>query len=241
MCTVTIFPKGNNGFVLTSNRDETPNRKTLAPDFYTIKNTTLLFPKDELAGGTWIGISEKNRLICLLNGAFENHKKKSNYRYSRGIVVNDFLIADNIEICMKNYLLDDIEPFTIVVADWNTNLAFYELVWDGHKKHITKLPLEPKVWSSSTLYNQNMKAERLQWFENFKAENELTAESALKFHKTAGKSNSDYGVIMNRNAIKTTSITQVNKINDHIEMRYENRQDNTLDTKTFKTPQVVNE
>ena len=60
MCTVTIIPKGDNDFVLTSNRDEAPQRISLAPKVYTIDDTRLLFPKDKLSGGTWIGVSEKN-------------------------------------------------------------------------------------------------------------------------------------------------------------------------------------
>ena len=76
MCTVTIFPTRNNDFVLTSNRDETPNRISLKPDFYNIEDTKMLYPKDKLAGGTWIGISEKNRVICLLNGGFKIHKRQ---------------------------------------------------------------------------------------------------------------------------------------------------------------------
>jgi hypothetical protein len=52
MCTVTIIPNEKDNFVLTSNRDEAPSRVSLAPDFYNINNTTLLFPKDEISNGT---------------------------------------------------------------------------------------------------------------------------------------------------------------------------------------------
>ena len=128
MCTVTLFPTSDNDFVLTSNRDEAPNRISLEPDFYNIENTTLLFPKDKVAGGTWIGVSEKNRVICLLNGGFKIHKRQPKYRVSRGVVTKDLLITDNIERCIENYNFDDIEPFTVVVADWNSKLKFYELV-----------------------------------------------------------------------------------------------------------------
>jgi uncharacterized protein with NRDE domain len=85
MCTVTLIPKGTNNFVLTSNRDEAPNRHTLSPDFYNIENTKLLFPKDEVAGGSWIGVSEKQRVLCILNGGFEKHERKATYRLSRGV------------------------------------------------------------------------------------------------------------------------------------------------------------
>ena len=49
MCTVSFIPLSNEDFILTSNRDESPNRKTLTPQKYEINNVQLLFPKDEVA------------------------------------------------------------------------------------------------------------------------------------------------------------------------------------------------
>ncbi|OEK09085.1 hypothetical protein A8C32_14470 [Flavivirga aquatica] len=240
MCTVTIIPKGKNDFVLTSNRDEAPDRISLEPDFYFINQTKMLFPKDKLAGGTWIGLSEKNRLICLLNGGFECHDKKKGYRMSRGIVVKDFMLSDNIVETVKGYNFQNIEPFTIVILDWNTTLKLYELVWDGEQKHFNQLPLEPKIWSSSTLYSQAMKKERVKWFEGFNTENKLDSNTMLIFHKTAGGDNSNYGVVMDRGRIKTTSITQVKKINGTLSMRHESIQNKTVTTKVFSQEQIVN-
>lgn len=241
MCTVTIIPKGKNDFILTSNRDEAPNRISLAPDFYTIEGANLLFPKDELAGGTWIGISNRNRMICVLNGAFVRHERQAKYRLSRGVVAKDFMIAEIIENTLESYNLIDIEPFTMVIADWNETLKFYELVWNGTDKHVRLLPNEPKIWSSSTLYSNEMKAERLHWFNAFKNENELSASSLLEFHKTAGKDNMDYGVVMDRGFVKTTSITQIHKVGDAVDMRFESLHNKTVTNTVFKLPQVVNE
>jgi len=241
MCTVTIIPKENNDFVLTSNRDEAPNRISLTPSFYEVEHVKLLFPKDELSGGTWIGISEKSRVVCLLNGGFEIHECKPKYRMSRGVVTKDLMIADNIVETIEAYNFEDIGPFTVVVADWNTNLKLYELVWDGTNKHFTELPLEPKIWSSSTLYNPTMKRERLEWFNSFKSENKLDSESLLNFHKTAGKGNDDYGIVMNRDFVKTTSITQVEKTDATLEMRYKSFQNHAASTKIFNLLQTVNE
>ena len=109
------------------------------------------------------------------------------------------------------------------------------------KKHFTQLPLEPRIWSSSTLYSEAMKAERLQWFNKFKVENKLDANSLMHFHKTAGNDNDDYGVIMNRGFVKTTSITQVEKGEELVEMHYESLLNNSTATKTFHIPQIVNE
>jgi len=241
MCTVTIIPKKNNDFVLTSNRDEAPNRTALAPEFYNIHGTKMLYPQDELSGGTWIGVSEKNRLVCVLNGGFVAHKRKENYRKSRGVVAKDFMIAESIDEAVNIYNLERIEPFTMVIVDWNTALQFYELVWDGEKKYFNKLPLEPKIWSSSTLYNEQMKAERENWFNTFKTRNTLAANSIKAFHKGAGGYNLDYGVIMNRGFVKTTSITQVEKTGNQVYMSYESLQNNVVANQIFTLPQVINE
>ena len=241
MCTVTIIPKGKTDFVITSNRDEAPNRTSSPPHFYSVKDVKLLYPKDDLSGGTWIGISEKNRLVCVLNGGFVSHKRLANYKLSRGVVAKDFMISDAIETIIQDYNLTNIEPFTMVIADWNESLRFFELVWDGAQKHVNELPLEPKIWSSATLYSEDMRNERSQWFETFKSQKQLEAESLLQFHKTAGTGNEDYGVIMNRGFVKTTSITQVEKTKGDLKMHYENLQNKTVTDTVFNLPQTVNE
>lgn len=241
MCTVTIAPIENNGFVLTSNRDEAPDRLSLVPEVYEIHETRLLFPKDVLSGGTWIGVSDNNRVVCVLNGGFEWHKRKEIYRLSRGIVAQDFLLHDHVYTAMNSYNLLDIEPFTMVIVDWNRGLKFFELVWDGVKKHISDLPLEPKIWSSSTLYNSKMRNERRDWFNTFKERYDLSTESLMEFHKKAGENNNDYGVIMDRNHVKTTSITQVEKRADNVQMRYENLDFKKVTYCQFNQSQIVND
>ncbi|GGD24764.1 NRDE family protein [Hyunsoonleella pacifica] len=240
MCTVTIIPKSDNDFILTSNRDESPNRVSLAPEFYSVDDTEVLFPKDELSGGTWIGVSEKKRVICVLNGGFAIHESKTAYRLSRGVLAKQFMAADSIEELVDVYNFDGIEPFTIVIADWNTTLKFYELVWDGVKKYFEELPLEPKMWSSSTLYDEGMRAERQQWFVDYKLEHILNSDTILEFHKTAGAGNEDYGVVMDRGFVKTTSITQIEKNAGSVTMHYENFINNKKTSTTFNTPQTVN-
>jgi hypothetical protein len=240
MCTVTIISKGDNDFVLTSNRDEAPERVSLEPDFYELDKTKVLFPKD-IKGGTWIGVSEKDRVVCVLNGGFKQHKRETEYRRSRGVVAIDFMLADDIISLIESYNLEGIEPFTMVIPDWNHGLKIYELVWDGNNKHLVELPLEPRIWSSSTLYTEGMQKERQQWFENFIAVNNSHGKSLLKFHKTEDSNNLDYGVIMNRGFVKTTSITQVEKTGNKLQMRFENLMQNKVVAKTFKASQMANE
>ncbi|WP_452221729.1 NRDE family protein [Lacinutrix salivirga] len=239
MCTVTVFNKGNNDFVLTSNRDEAPNRAALSPDFYTLNTTELLMPKDEQSGGSWIGVSDKNRVVCLLNGGFKLHKRKENYRLSRGVVVTNLLTMQSIDEA-QNYDYSNIEPFTIVVVDWNTSMNFYEIVWDGENVHFISLGLESRIWSSSTLYTEDKKQKRQDWFIKFKKEKQLNAKTLLEFHNTAGQGNLDYGVIMDRAFVKTTSITQIEKTGSVVIMRFENLNTSETYYKTFNLSEVIN-
>ena len=74
MCTVTYIPFGNAEFILTSSRDIPFARKKAEPPKKTVEDGVALhYPRDGKAGGTWIGFSDKNRLICLLNGGFDYH------------------------------------------------------------------------------------------------------------------------------------------------------------------------
>lgn len=221
MCTVSYLPLRDNNFILTSNRDETPLRNTIHPQEYLENGVLLKYPKDELAGGTWIGLSDKKRLVCLLNGGFEKHIRKSSYNISRGIIVKNILSADDGVSYINNFDFTEIEPFTLVLVDWSKQLETYELVWDGLKKHFNKLPQEPKIWSSSTLYTKGMRELRKEWFANWlKENNEFHQEEILKFHKNNTLGTPDVSVKMKRPLVETVSITSVVKEDSKVDISY---------------------
>jgi hypothetical protein len=233
MCTVTFIPKGIEDFILTSNRDEAPGRKTLPPKIYSMEGVDLLFPKDEVAGGTWIGVSTKNRLICLMNGGFTAHQREDSYRKSRGLIVTDLLISEAIFDTIENYDFEGIEPFTIVMVEWSDTLQLFELVWDGTTSHLSEKPLAPHIWSSSLLYSEEVKRKREAWFSGFLFEHLNPSEAELlHFHKTAGEGNIATNVIMDRSFVKTKSITQVVK-NKQLSMRYEDLQSQEVNSEVF--------
>jgi uncharacterized protein with NRDE domain len=165
MCTVTYLPLGNDEFCLTSNRDETPSRQPM--ELYYDEANNLLFPKEPKHGGTWISASADNRLVCLLNGAFQKHKHEPPYRRSRGLVVLDYFEYGTTAQFVTNYYFDGIEPFTMVIVD---NGKLFDFRWDGAAKHLLELdPEKPHIWSSSTLYNDEIKNKRIAWFQNWLA------------------------------------------------------------------------
>lgn len=222
MCTVSYLPLPNNNFILTSNRDESPTRKTIVPKEYEENGVKLLYPKDALAGGTWIGLSEKNRLVCLLNGGFEKHKRDASYKMSRGVIVKQLLTVDNPVSYIEEFDFLGIEPFTIVLVDWNSELTTYELVWDGTQKHFQELQQEPKIWSSSTLYDAKTKQDRKDWFQDWLIENpNYTKEDILTFHHDKELGSVTNSPIMDRLFVKTVSVSCAEKKNETVDFSYE--------------------
>lgn len=221
MCTVTFLPLPEDGFVLTSNRDVGYQReKALYPAIYEEEGVSLFYPKDGKAGGTWIGTSRNNRLICLLNGGFENHTRAAFYPKSRGLIVKELLIADSFEEACVQIDLEGIEPFTLVVVDWKQNRQLFEFVWDGEQRFLKELDQRPYIWSSSTLYTQEMKGMRQEWFSKWLEKREISPGSVLKFHKEAGIGDPGIDIVLKREKVGTVSITQVVQTDAVTDMHY---------------------
>ena len=227
MCTVTFLPLEENNFILTSNRDENRLRETISPNKYIEDGVELVYPKDKIAGGTWIGKSSKNRLVCVLNGAFKNHVKKDNYTKSRGVLAKDILKSNNFISYVEDLELKNIEPFTLIILDWNNGLLLFELIWDETKKHFSKLKHEPKIWSSATLYSEASKINRKNLFNSWKQENEFTSKKILQFHHSE-EGDKEQSILMRRPNVETVSITSVKKQNTAIQLFYKDVVNNKI-------------
>lgn len=129
--------------------------------------------------------------------------------------------SENIDKAIKEINLIDIEPFTLVVVDWNGALKLIEFVWDGEVKHIKNLPQEKHIWSSSTLFTDEMKKMRENWFLDWQKHNPIDKESILKFHHQAGIGDSNVDVVLKRKNVGTVSITSVSKNGNELLMNYE--------------------
>ena len=221
MCTVTYIPTGVNQFIFTSNRDEAPKRSATEMVQESQNEKALLFPRDALAKGTWIAVSEKNQLVCILNGAFVKHKHLPPYRLSRGIMALDFFKYKNAIVFFEKYDFVDIEPFTMIIYD---DGELYEFRWDESKKHIKKLNTsEQHLWASCTLYSEEWQEKRRLWFSDWNEKYKVIDQAAvLDFHKNGGEGNEKFDVVMNwENKVRTTSITSIVKKEDEMKMRYE--------------------
>ena len=221
MCVLTYLPT-QSGYFVTSNRDEATARPAaISPKSYEVNGKTLYFPKDPQGGGTWIA-TDGSTTACLLNGAYKNHVRKLPYRQSRGLVVTDFFGYDSVENFYGNYLFDGIEPFTLVIFSHDKS-AIKEIRWTGEKADLNLFDASvPRIWSSATLYSDEIIAERHGWFTGFLKAKEVTAEHILHFHHFGGKGDEYNDIKMNRaGVLKTVAITQFEVSENKFSIRYE--------------------
>ncbi len=207
MCTVSFVPV-HDSVIITSNRDENIQRQNAAaPAFHLLNHKKIIFPKDAKAGGTWFAASHTGTVAVLLNGAFIKHISKPPYRQSRGLVLLDIISGDNPAEFFSKMDLQNIEPFTLILFHPGSLL---ELRWDGVAKHARQLSVEDNyIWSSATLYKEEVIARREKLFDQFLTDDmNKTPELVHDFH---GDDNGDMenGFVIDRDTgIKTFSITQ---------------------------------
>ncbi|MFN8344852.1 MAG: NRDE family protein [Spirosomataceae bacterium] len=242
MCFVTYLPY-EEGFILTSNRDEHVGRpKAQPPKKYIINGRAVFYPQDGLAGGTWIAASSRATL-CLLNGAFVKHTPQPPYRKSRGRVVLDFFTYKTGNDFRQHYDFSGIEPFTLIMVEQNDCLQLTQLRWDGNDLHTVGLEAHAShAWSSVTLYSDGVIQERERWFADWQQQHPyFEGKDIQRFHTFGGKEDAENGLIINRNnELKTVSITQIQKTSEQFLMSYWDRiTDHHYDYRIFAGEKIV--
>ena len=220
MCTVTFIPVQGKYFI-TSNRDEKNVRKlAMPPAVYQFESGRILFPKDGDVGGSWIASHENGNSAVLLNGAFEKHVPQPPYRLSRGKIFLHVIASENPVKRFDSVNLDRIEPFTLILFEKGD---LYECRWNGLKKYCNPLKSHrPYIWSSVTLYEEQVIKKRESWFTSFLNENpNPTQEEVLHFHHFTGDGNKDNDLRMKRGELySTVSITGISLSTDQADMKY---------------------
>jgi len=113
-------------FVVGANRDEAVGRPS-SPPAVRGANPEVLMPRDEDAGGTWIGVNEHRVFVGVTNRRVDLEGERS-----RGLLVNDALAAgsadDAIEVVEREVADRAYAGFNLVVADENECVL---VEWDG--------------------------------------------------------------------------------------------------------------
>lgn len=220
MCTVTFIPVKDKVFI-TSNRDEKSSRKQAAPPaIYEYESGKIIYPRDTDAGGSWIALHENGNAAVLLNGAFEKHISKPPYRLSRGQIFLHVIASENPARRFDHMSLDRIEPFTLIIVDKGD---LYECRWDGLKKHCWQLrKYKAYIWSSATLYEQQVTRKREQWFAAFLNRTpNPTQEDIFNFHLFSGDGDKKNDLQMERTGTySTVSIASILLTADRGSIKY---------------------
>lgn len=169
----------------------------------------MFYPKDVDSNGTWFIVNQKGNAGVLLNGAAVKHESNPPYKHSRGLILTHIFNQYNVLKALMDKDLKGIEPFTVILF---LQGKLYQCRWNEIELLIEEKDANlPHIWSSVTLYNNVMIAEREQWFTNWlQQKHHLTQQNIIQFHATAGKGNNEYGLLMNRaNELFTVSITSI--------------------------------
>lgn len=218
MCTVSFVPvKGQ--YIFTFNRDERPERYT--PHFIRHKKLAqkeIYFAQDSKSGGSWFVADSLGNVLMLFNGAFKKHIKAAAYKKSRGLILMEIAAAEDMLLCFKNISLDEIEPFSIVLFE---NKKLYRLTWNGMYKSGTQLLNQTSyIFSSATLYSDDVQHQRRQWLCKFLQQTaEVNSSTVFSFHAGYNANDKENGlVIERRDSCSTLSISQVVISDDLIQL-----------------------
>ncbi|HEY4154633.1 MAG TPA: NRDE family protein, partial [Puia sp.] len=194
----------------TASRDEQRERTpALAPEIYRQNGKKLLYPKDTVAGGTWIAIQENGNIMVLLNGALEKHVRQPPYRKSRGLILLDLVSSDSSVTAFNRAGLDQIEPFTAILVEGGN---LFSCQWNGSLRSVKKLNSgSPHIWSSVTLYDPAATEKREDWFRAWLTGNPIpSSQDILRFHQETGDGDPRNDLLMNRSDnVFTHSISSV--------------------------------
>ena len=219
MCTVTYIPQSPDSFVLSSNRDENPARSPRNLTRLETGGNAMVFPRDTAAGGSWIIAENNNRVVCVLNGAFEKHHHQPPSKKSRGIMALEFFRFPRAGVFASEYDFEGIEPFTMVIVEKG---ELFELRWDENQAHFRELDVRGfHIWSSATLYPEPVREKRKGWFQNWLANRgDFGLEAIHALHRNGGEGDHMNDYVMNRGIVQTVSITHIVKKAGSLEFIY---------------------
>ena len=224
MCTSLIYRDiAKKEFGIGFNRDESIKRK---PSFDPVEENTngikILYPVDGDYGGTWIGVSSKNKIYALLN-LYEANLKILRNPKSRGFFVKNLLKEEiDFDYFTKENLLI-YYPFRIL----EVTLGFTRILsWDGENVNSTQNEVPWSVVASSFVLGKEAEEVRSKTFMEEFLKDETTnfetiSSAFLTCHLPEKGAKSP---CMHRREAHTVSNTIISIKDDKIKLLYKNQQ-----------------
>jgi hypothetical protein len=234
MCTVSFVPTGSS-YIFTFNRDEQSERQTSC--YITqqqLAGKDIYYAKDSKAGGTWFAADNNGTVVMLFNGAFTRHKKQRGYKKSRGIILLELISGPKVMYSFNQQDLENTEPFSIILFECQ---KLFRLTWDGNNKHVTLLETDkPHIFSSATLYDENVQQQRKKWLNGFLTDSETVDEETIyNFHANYNTVDKQNGLLIKREgSCSTLSISQAVLQNKNLLLKHWD-----INTKNFYQKSVI--
>jgi hypothetical protein len=235
MCTSLIYRDiAKKEFGIGFNRDESIKRKpSLDPVEESINGIKILYPVDGDYGGTWIGVSSKNKIYAILNLYEANLKILRNPR-SRGFFVKNLLKEEiDFDFFTKENLLI-YYPFRIL----ELTLDFTRILsWDGESVNCIQNEDPWSVIASSFVLGKEAEEVRFKTFKEEFLKEEITdfetiSSAFLTCHSPEKGAKSP---CMHRREAHTVSSTIISIKQDKIKLLYKNQQPcETNESKEYK-------
>jgi len=146
------------------------------------------------------------------------------------LVLLDVIASQQPYELLQAMELRRIEPFTLVLF----NGKLLEFRWDGHQKYYRPLDASKNhIWSSATLYKDEVIKQRRNLFQKFiDGNSKITPKDVVDFHSN-NHDDFENGFIIDRDSgLKTFSVTQAVLDDEEIVMRHLD----LLNDKFFEVP-----
>lgn len=210
MCILSLY-REKERFIFTHNRDE--NFLRISSENLILKqieDVEVIYPEDILSGGTWI-LTTDLWTTALLNGAEKKHKRKNEYKHSRGLF--PFILSKYRDVItyVESLDLEGVEPFTQIILN-NKTIEAWKLQWDERDKKLTKIEDLLYVVSSSTLYSPEEKESHQKKIKSLK---EYNTDTLSQIHQKLSWTQK-----VEFPQIKTTSIVQIDLNKKEKHMKY---------------------
>ena len=168
--------------------------------------------------------------------------------------MSTFLTGDDLNDAIDN-IITNAKKFIHITSP-------YIKLDDHFKERFNLIKNNPSIYlqilfgKNESNFLKSMKSEDLDYFKSFPNvsiiyEPRLHAKSyinesegiitSMNLYDYSAENNVEYGVVMDRGSVKTTSVTQVVKRKEEIFMSFENLQNNTVFSKTFLFSETIHE
>ncbi|MGI9627956.1 MAG: NRDE family protein [Longimicrobiales bacterium] len=222
MCTLSWLPSVD-GFTLHMNRDERLSRVTGdPPEIWRVGAVQFIAPKDQLGGGTWIGVNDWGLAVAVANRYPNPAPVPPTGPISRGQLVTTALACPDtnaVDEWLETIDCTDYQPFHLVVC--GPEGPPHGTLWDGSVRTDVVHSEPGLVATSSSRDQEGAERSRRALFETAtRAEGGLTDARLLELHRSRDPEPGPLAISMERSDAATVSMNTVRVTGAEVSFTY---------------------